>query len=111
MPGITYKFENQNIQTFFDNMKFMGDLPFSIYFDFETTSGKKIYNFDKDSTLNPVSHACVVAFHPNLNIGKIFVVRSFNQTFKLLIDVGYLSNEILPYYDPITARKLKKMAC
>ena len=28
--------------TFFDNVKFMGDLPFSIYFDFETTSGKKV---------------------------------------------------------------------
>ena len=30
MTGIIYKFENQNIQTIFDNMKFMGDLPFSI---------------------------------------------------------------------------------
>ena len=36
------KFENQNIQTFVDNKKFMGDVPFSIYFDFETTAGNKI---------------------------------------------------------------------
>ena len=42
MPGIVYKFENQNIQTFFDNRKFMGDPPFTIYFDSETTSSKKI---------------------------------------------------------------------
>ena len=42
MPGIVYRFENQNIQTFFDNRKFMGDPPFTIYFDFETTSSKKI---------------------------------------------------------------------
>ena len=27
MPGILYKFENQNIQTFFDNVKFMVDVP------------------------------------------------------------------------------------
>ena len=27
MPGLVYKFENQSIQTFFDNVKFMGDLP------------------------------------------------------------------------------------
>ena len=40
-PGIVYKFENQNIQTFLDNTKFMGDLPLAIYFDFETTSDKK----------------------------------------------------------------------
>ena len=42
MPEINYKFENLNIQTFFFNkMKFMCDVPFSIYFDFETTSGQK----------------------------------------------------------------------
>ena len=28
LPGIVYKFENKNIQTFFDNMKLMGDIPF-----------------------------------------------------------------------------------
>ena len=27
LPGIIYKFENQNIQTFFDKMKFMRDIP------------------------------------------------------------------------------------
>ena len=42
MIGILNKFENQNIQTFVDNKKFMGDVPFSIYFDFETTAGNKI---------------------------------------------------------------------
>ena len=41
MPEINYKFENLNIQTFFNKTKFMCDVPFSIYFDFETTSGKK----------------------------------------------------------------------
>ena len=59
-PGIVYKFENQNIQTFFDNMKFKGDLPFFIYFDLETTTGKKVYDFDEDATLYPVSYAFVL---------------------------------------------------
>ena len=63
-PGIVYKFENQNIQTFFDNMKFMEDLSFSIYFHLETTAGKKVYNFDEEATLYPVSYAFVIAFHP-----------------------------------------------
>ena len=39
--SIVHKFENQNIHTLFDNTKFMGDLPFAIYFDFETALGKK----------------------------------------------------------------------
>ena len=46
-----YKFENQNIQTLFDNMKFMGDMPFLIYFHLETTTRKKVDNFDEDTTL------------------------------------------------------------
>ena len=108
--GIIYKFENQNIQTFFDNMKFIGDLPFSIYFDVETTSGKKIYNFDEGSCLYPVSYFFVVAFHPKLNLEKIFVVRSFNHTFEQLNDVGYLSNEMLLYFEPKTARQLRDCA-
>ena len=110
MPGIIYKFGNQNIQTFFDNVKFMGDLPFSIYFDFETTSGKKVYHFDGDATLYPVSYAFVVTFHPSLNIDKIFVVRSFNYTFEQLNDVGYLSSEMLPYCGPLTVRQLRNYA-
>ena len=83
MPGILYKFENQNIQTFFDNMKFMADFPFSIYFDFETTTGKKVYNFEEDASLYPVSYALVVAFHPSLNIEILSVVRSFNTLMKI----------------------------
>ena len=98
MPRIAYKFENQNIQTSFDNMKFMGDLPFSIYFDFETTSRKKIYNFDIDSCLYRVSFPFMVAFHLKLGIEKMFVAWSFSHTFEQLNDIGYLSNEMLAYF-------------
>ena len=40
MPGIIYKFKNQNVQTFEDNYKFMGEAPFLVYFDFDATFGK-----------------------------------------------------------------------
>ena len=74
----------------------MGDLPFAIYFDFETNSGNKIYSFEEDCSFYPVSYSFVVAFHPCLNMDKIFVVRSFNQSFESLVDVAYLSEEMLP---------------
>ena len=105
-PGIVYNFENQNIQTIFDNMKFMGDLPFTIYFDLEATTGKKVYNFDEDATLYPVSYAFVIAFHPSLIIEKESVVWSFIHTFEQLNDVSYLKDEMLPFVDPITKRPL-----
>ena len=109
-PGIVYIIENQNIQTFTDNIKLMGDLPFSICFDLETTTGKKVYNFDKNATLYPVSYAFVIALHPSLNIEKISVVRSFNHTFEQLNDVSYLKDEMLPFLDPITTRELRDCA-
>ena len=41
VPGSLYKFENQNFITFEDNYKFIGDLLFAVYFDFETTTTAK----------------------------------------------------------------------
>ena len=85
----------------------MGRLPFSIYFHFETTSAKKIYNFDEDATLYLVSYALVVAFHLSLNTDRTFVMRSFNYTLDQLNNVGYLLNEMLPYFDSVTAGQLR----
>ena len=98
MPRIKYKFENQNIQTI------------SIYFGFETTCGKKVYNFNKDATLYPVSYAFVVAFHPSLNLDRSFEVRSFNHNFDQLNDIGYLLDEMLPYHDFITVWQMRDCA-
>ena len=36
--GITYVFDNGQIIIFQDNFKYLGDIPFSVYFDFETTT-------------------------------------------------------------------------
>ena len=109
-PEIVYKFENKNIQTFFNNMKFMEDLPFSSYFDLETTPDKKVYNFHEDASFYPISYAFVVAFHPLLNIENTWVVRSFNHAFEQLNYVSYLKDEMLPFIYPITTRQLKDCA-
>ena len=41
--GITYSFDNAQIIDYQDNYKYMGDLPFSIYFDFKTTTGNAVF--------------------------------------------------------------------
>ena len=61
----------------------------------------------KTRLVYPVSYALVVAFHPSLNIEKIFVVRSFNYTFEQFNDVSYLKDEMLHFIDPITTRQLR----
>ena len=35
-PGVVYNFNNQNLISYQDNFKAKGDIPFVVYFDFET---------------------------------------------------------------------------
>ena len=39
MERITYVFDNGQIKNFQDNFKYMGDAPFTVYFDFKTRTG------------------------------------------------------------------------
>lgn len=49
IPGVIKKFNNQNIKKFEDKFKFMGEVHFCVYFEFETTCGKNVYEFDKSA--------------------------------------------------------------
>ena len=110
MPGIVHKFNNQNISTFEDNYRFMGDLPFAIYFDIKTTCGKKAYNFEEGVELYPASYSIVVAFHTDLCIKRTFIHRSFAHMFKQLNSIAYLTAEMLHYFDPINEKQLRDCA-
>lgn len=54
MPGITYKFENQNLASFQDDFHYLGDLPFVAYFDFGTTTGSNLRNYLDDVEMYPI---------------------------------------------------------
>ena len=41
--GITYSFYKGQIITFQDNFKYLGDVTFFVYFNFETTSGDSVF--------------------------------------------------------------------
>ena len=43
-----FSFDNSQIIDYRDSYKYMGDLPFSIYFDFETTTEDAIFFLFKD---------------------------------------------------------------
>ena len=58
----------------------------------------------------PIYYAFVVIFNPCLNLDRIFVVRSFNHTFEQLNDDSYLSNEMLKFFDPVTAKQRRDCA-
>ena len=45
---VTVNWNISKIVSFQDNFKFMGDLPFIVYFDFETMTGDSVINDKKN---------------------------------------------------------------
>ena len=41
--GITYCFNNGEMISFQDNFKFLSDVPFTVYLDFETSTGVTVF--------------------------------------------------------------------
>ena len=51
MLSVIYKFENQSLVIFEDNFKYLGDLPFIEYFDFETNTDSGTTNYLDDEEM------------------------------------------------------------
>lgn len=43
IEGLIYTFENGKIISFQDGFKYLEDVPFTVYFDFETTTGDIVF--------------------------------------------------------------------
>ena len=84
--GIIYTFENGKIISFQDNLNFLGDVPFTVYFDFETTTGDGSF---LDPKMFIVSYCQVYSFHPELNLDKIVKFRSFQQSPEEIYDLNH----------------------
>ena len=56
---------DQSVVNYQDNFNKIGDLPFSVYYDFETTTGSAIYT---DAKMYVVSYCMIVAFHADLKM-------------------------------------------
>ena len=107
MPGIIYKFENQNIANFEVNLKKMGDITFTMYFDFETSTGTTSQNHLEDEQMDQIFYALIFAFHLKLQLDRKVIIRSFNHSLEKVNDVSYLTDEMLRNLDPIIVRQLK----
>ena len=107
MPGIIYKFENQNIDNFEVNLKKMGDITFTMYFDFETSTGTTSQNHLEDEQMDQIFYSLIFAFHLKLQRDGKVIIRSFNHSLEKVNDVSYLTDEMLRNLDPIIVRQLK----
>lgn len=105
--GLTFSFDNSQIIDYRDSYKYMGDLPFSIYFDFETTTGDAIFFYSK---MFVISYCMMVLFHKELNYDKIVIFRSFQQSAHERYNISHFKQEHFPFFDHVTLRQLKDAA-
>lgn len=105
--GVTYSFDNAKIIDYQDNYKFMGDVPFTVYFDFETTTGSVGFF---DAKMYVVSYCMIVAFHRQLNFPKIAIYRGFYQNREEIYNMRHFKNEHRPFFDKITYKQLMDAA-
>ena len=105
--GTSYSFDNAQITDYQDNYKFMDDLPFSIYFDFETTTGNAAFF---DSKMYVVSCCMIVSFNPSLNFDKMVIYKSYQQTAVELYGISHFQQEHVPFFNQVTLRRLKDAA-
>ena len=96
-PGIVYDFNNPLLISYEDNFKSKGDLPFSIYFDFETTAPTDNCFEPEQKKTFVVSYVIIAAFHPRLQLDRIIINRSFAHDLEQLTTVNYLSREQLSF--------------
>lgn len=109
-PGVVYDFNNQMLISYEDNFKSKGDLPFSIYFDFETTAPTDNCLDPEQKEMFVVFYVMIATFHPRLQLDRIIVNRSFAHSLEQLTTVNYLSREQLSFAESYILQMLKDYA-
>lgn len=107
--GFTYSFDNGKILDYQDHYKNLGNLPFSIYFDFETTTGSVVFF---DAKMYVVSYCIIAAFHPELNIPRLVIYRSYDQNPNELTSLTHfqaLQNDFFSSLENFNKTTLKQL--
>ena len=92
-PGVINNFNNQCLISYQDNSHNKGDIPFAIYFDFETTAPTDKCLDPEQKKMFVVSYVMIVAFHPALKLDRIIIYRSFVHSLEQLTTLNYFSRE------------------
>ena len=86
IEGIIYSIENNKIISLQDNFKYLGDVLFTVYFDFETTTSDDIF---QDPKIFAINYCQINVFHLALNLDKIVIFRSFQQSAEEIFDLNH----------------------
>ena len=84
--GFTFSFDNRKIIDYQDHYKNLGDVPFSVYCDIETTTGSVVFF---DAKMYVISYCLVIAFHPDLKLPGLIIYRSYDQSLEKLTSLSH----------------------
>ena len=84
----------------------MGDLPFRVNFDFETTGDSILH----DPKMFVTNYCQIYSFHPDLKLDKIVISRSFQQNVEEIYSLDHFSQEHVKVFDPVTFDQMKDAA-
>ena len=74
-------------------IKYKGEIPLTAYADFETITPTDDYLDPENRQMFAVSYAIIFAFHPDLNLERAIIERSFGHSLEDLISINYLTAE------------------
>ena len=73
-----------------NNKQYLGNVPFTIYFEFKITTGDTVF-FDPKMLV--IKYCQIYTFHPSLNLEKIVIFRSFQQSAEEIYDLGHFKRQ------------------
>ena len=81
--GFEFSFDNGKLIDYQDHYSNLGDVPFSIYYDFETTTGSMFFClfvclFVFFVFFDVMSYCMIIEFHPSIKLPRISIFRSFD---------------------------------
>ena len=88
---------------FEDTLKYKDELPFAAYCNCETTTSSDSLLTPENREILPVSYKIIFISHPDLNLDRTIIERSFGHYLKLKSD--YLNGNVLPFADSKTIRQ------
>ena len=91
-PGIVYNnFNIQNLVTYKDNIKYKSDISLLAYIDFGTTAPTGSCLNSEDKKMSAVPYVIILAFHPELKLGRVIIEGSFGHSPDKLLNIDYLT--------------------
>ena len=107
-PGFVFNFNTRSLLTVEENLKYKSDIPITAYIDFETTPSRDEDCPDpKNEKMIAVSYVIIFAFHPDLDLDRIIIERSFGHSQSQLFSLSYLTTEQLKYNDIKLLKQLR----